>query len=119
MIWFPALAAVAVIRLNQQLEAEKANSTTLQPRHESIFQEKMEYCHRVELFALRQIGELSCDTILKGAPLCLYDIFSHKGLISRKCLSDEEATFPVADGINLLIDNCKRFGEPHFNETGG
>jgi hypothetical protein len=74
MIWFPALAAVAVIRLNQQLEAEKANSTNIQPRHESIFQEKMEYCHRVELFALSQIGDLSCDQILKGAPLCLYAV---------------------------------------------
>lgn len=83
MIWFPALAAVAVIRLNQQLEADKANNTTLQPRYksmdiprlklryESIFQDKMEYCHRVELFALSQIGDMNCDKILKGAPLCL------------------------------------------------
>jgi len=109
MIWFPALAAVAVIRLNQQLEAaEKANNSALQPRYESLFQEKMEYCHRVEIFSLNQIGDMTCDNILSVAPLCL------------KCLSKEEAVFPLADGINLLIENCKRFGEPHMhvNRTG-
>jgi hypothetical protein len=96
MIWFPALAAVAVIRLNQQLEAaEKANNSALQPRcesiniplaklnirYESLFQEKMEYCHRVEIFSLNQIGDMTCDNILSVAPLCLYILWISVGLI--------------------------------------
>lgn len=42
---------------------------------------------------------------------------SGKRVNGRKCLSDEEKMWPVAEGINLVIDNCRRFGEAHVNGT--
>jgi hypothetical protein len=78
MIWIPALAAVQIIRMNQEnsgwLKKEGHNATSLQSRQESTFQcleTQEEICQRIGLFEVNGVGEPKCDEILTHASMCL------------------------------------------------
>lgn len=81
MIWIPALAAVQIIRMNQEnpgwLKKDGQNETTsLRGRGESTFQcleGQVEICRGIGLFGMNEVGEPKCDEILTHASMCLYD----------------------------------------------
>jgi hypothetical protein len=81
MIWIPALAAVQIIRMNQENSGwnkkDGQNGTAspqLRSRGESTFQclqTQIEICRGIGLFEMNEVGEPKCDEILTHASMCL------------------------------------------------
>ena len=75
MIWFPALAVLQILWVNEKIamQNEARNATMIKARQEmnSQCQDVFDTCRRIHQFTVRDDFDTACDEIREHGPICL------------------------------------------------